>query len=207
MAPTKSRAERGHDGRAVRTCERAWLVWFYPFRTRQRYPTQCSRWFRPGRGNGCADFWCAQLRAGHNCIIFPMTGLAHAVAVSDLPDETEFAFRRKATKAERRPASLIGNEKLAWRLESDELTHWGNRQSPSAFEGLIIRHPNRPLNERIGLCAAVGKLDSTVTSFHLTSDNPLRLSGDDDAARFSILRQQIHKPPGQAIPRFCVLGG
>jgi len=42
IAPTRSRAERGHDGRAVRTRERAWLTLVLPLRTRQRYPTQCS---------------------------------------------------------------------------------------------------------------------------------------------------------------------
>jgi hypothetical protein len=38
MAPTRSRAERGHDGRGVRTRERAWLTLALPLSDSSKMP-------------------------------------------------------------------------------------------------------------------------------------------------------------------------
>jgi hypothetical protein len=87
IAPTKSRAERGHDGRAVRTRERAWLTLALSLSDSSKTPNSMLPVVPSRRGNRCADFCFAQPPARRNCIIFPMTGLAHAV-----PERSPFMY-------------------------------------------------------------------------------------------------------------------
>jgi len=63
--------------------------WFYPFRARQRYPTQCPRLLHPGRGMNAPISWYAQLLAGRNCIICQMTAPRTRLPSLSFPDETD----------------------------------------------------------------------------------------------------------------------
>ena len=87
-APARSRAERGHDGRVVRTCERAWLTLVLPLSDSSEKPNSMLPVVPSRRKDGCADFWCAQLPAGRNCIIFPMTAPRTRYPSLSRPDET-----------------------------------------------------------------------------------------------------------------------
>ena len=89
IAPTRSRAERGQDGRAVPTRERVWLTLVLPFLGSSKIPNPMLPVAPSRRGDGCADFWCAQLSAGRNCIIFQMTAPRTRLPSMSFPDETD----------------------------------------------------------------------------------------------------------------------
>lgn len=64
IAPTRSRAERGHDWRAVRTREPARLTSVLPLSDSSKMPNSMLPVVPARRGNGCVDFCRAHFQQG-----------------------------------------------------------------------------------------------------------------------------------------------
>ena len=89
IAPRRSRAERGHDGRAVRTPERVWLTLVLPLSGSSKIPNPMPPVAPSRRGTDAPIFWCAQLPAGRNCIICQITALGTRLLSLTFPNETD----------------------------------------------------------------------------------------------------------------------